>query len=103
MSDMTIAEFDELAEPRKRPLDSQPIVFWALGVGEEAGEFQGVIKKLEHRGEDRFGEEADRRLVDEAGDVLFYLRQTLHKRGFTLVDAADHLLKKLDGFKIGGD
>lgn len=103
---LTLREFHERCVPAKRPLDSQPMLFWACGLGEEAGEVLGVVKKATHREiyeTGTPGEQAayDQRLLEEAGNVLFYLRQVLEVRGLSLEQAARVQLDILDGHELG--
>lgn len=83
--------------PRKSRGDDS-LCFWAVGLGEEAGEVLGQCKKMvrDHKIPNPPPNGRDTQLLDEVGDVLFYLRQILAKRGLTLQDAADSIVAKLD-------
>lgn len=59
----------------------------------ESGEVGNIVKKMVRDGETR---ELDDKMIDECGDVLFYMSRLLRRRGFTLEDAAIALLTKLD-------
>lgn len=103
---MTLGELHELLEPKKRPLESQSLTFWALGLGEEAGEVQGVVKKATHRAVwegqgNAVADEYDARLLSEAGNMLFYLRQVLEYRGLTLEMAGRRQVEILDRIHAG--
>lgn len=103
---MTLALAHALLAPEKRPLSSQPMTFWACGLGEEAGEVLGVIKKATHReiwadGSGALQDDYDARLLEEAGNVLFYLRQVLEIRGLTLEMAARRQIEILAGIHAG--
>ena len=65
-------------------------LYLGLAVGNEVGELQGEIKK-------EYREKDDRReaVLDEAGDVLFYLTALLDKYGYTLDDAMQRNMAKL--------
>jgi NTP pyrophosphatase (non-canonical NTP hydrolase) len=97
---LSFAEFQDRATPRKH-LPSG-LLFPAVGLGGEAGEVLNEVKKIV-RDEDavwfvpRIHDDA---LLEEAGDVLFYLRLVLLERGLTVEDAARTLLRKLEG--MGG-
>jgi NTP pyrophosphatase (non-canonical NTP hydrolase) len=63
----------------------------ALGLG-EAGELQGVIKKELHH-----GHQPDREnILNEAGDVLFYLDWLLDIYDFSMEQAMHHNIDKLN-------
>lgn len=103
---MTLDQAQAALKPHKRPLESQPLIFWALGLGEEAGEVQGVVKKATHREVyERAGNDVvdqyDARLLTEAGNVLFYLRQVLELRGLTLEMAVRRQVEILEQIETG--
>jgi NTP pyrophosphatase (non-canonical NTP hydrolase) len=72
------------------------IVYPALGLGNEAGELQGKIKKLMRDGdlEDISIAQWDN-LVDEAGDVLWYLAVLCIDLGIDLDVVARRTVEKL--------
>lgn len=75
--------------------DLYPVV----GLAEEVGEFLGVWAKA-LRGDDitiRFGGEegAKKKILSEAGDVLWQLTLALHEAGFKIEDAAALNIQKL--------
>jgi hypothetical protein len=107
----TFEEFDELTQPVKTP--DGPLLLWATGLGGETGEVveawmdvmtfvvatskvQDIAKKIE-RDDGRLDvhgraidiAELDQRLIKESGNALFYLKEVLKKRGYTLDDASD--------------
>lgn len=64
----------------------------ARGVAEEAGEIQAVVKRYLE-----YGRPLDReRLLDEAGDLLFRLQQTLNAAGYSLAEALQANCRKLN-------
>jgi NTP pyrophosphatase (non-canonical NTP hydrolase) len=65
-------------------------LYLGLAVGNEAGELQGVLKKEYREKDDR-----PERVLDEAGDVLFYLTALLDKYGYTLEDAMQRNMSRL--------
>ena len=98
---MTFVEFETKCNPLKTPLDSRDITFWGCGLGGECGEVQNLCKKVDR--DQPFGIEGvviDQKILDEAGDTLFYLTQVLHKRGMTLNDAARGCLIKLEQMSV---
>lgn len=93
---VTFEEFELKAQPTKgigshREYDEQ-LLFWATGAGGEVGEVLNVVKKMVRDGD---SESLDDALVEECGDVLFYLQQILQMRGKTLTDAANAEIGKL--------
>jgi NTP pyrophosphatase (non-canonical NTP hydrolase) len=71
------------------------IIYPALGLGNEAGEVQGKIKKvLRDKGGDFSGESANG-IADEIGDVLWYAAALAEDIGFTLDEIAERNIAKL--------
>lgn len=71
-----------------------------LALAEEVGEFLGILAKIQ-RGDDmqtRYGslQAIDEALLKEAGDVLWQLTASLKELGFTLEQAAQMNLVKLE-------
>jgi NTP pyrophosphatase (non-canonical NTP hydrolase) len=71
----------------------------ALGLAGEAGEFANLIKKIAAHGHDISSEE----LMDELGDVLWYLAEAATACNIKLEDIAQYNIEKLkkrypDGF-----
>lgn len=82
----------------------QEIVYTALGLGNEAGEVMGKIKKW-IRGDDGEGEMSDVRkqlLKEELGDVLWYLSGLAGALGFELEEVARVNIAKLSSRKERG-
>lgn len=67
-------------------------MFWALGLAAEVGELLNILKKwIGH------GREFDRdRVIDEAGDVLWYFSQMLNVLNIKLSEVMAYNQKKLD-------
>ena len=65
---------------------------WALGLA-EAGELQNVVKKYIFHG--HRASETWPKVLDECGDVLWYLNALLFEFGMSLEDAAEYNIKKL--------
>ena len=70
------------------------ISYLALGLGNEAGEVQGKIKKL-LRGDYKLTPEIQEALEHELGDVLWYLSTLAHEFGISLDSIAQSNLNKL--------
>lgn len=69
---------------------------WALGVAGEAGEVADLIKKLYyHGGSDKKGPITRERILDESGDVIWYLTALLDSFDFTLEECMKANIAKL--------
>lgn len=90
---LTFIEFHDGAIPVNSETAQFGILYHSNGLGGEAGELQNIVKKII-----RDGDTPERRhaLLLEAGDVLFYMRQLLEELGFTMADAAQSQLAKLE-------
>lgn len=62
-----------------------------LGLAGEAGECCDLLKK--HQFQD--GREIREKMLDELGDVLWYIAESASALGYTLDEVADHNVKKL--------
>lgn len=80
------------------------IVYPALGLGNEAGEVMGKIKKWLRGddGKDSLSEERREALKDELGDVLWYLAVLAKDLDLDLSDVAEHNINKLHSRKERG-
>lgn len=109
---MDFNEFHARALPQIT-VDNDSPSFWGNGLGGEGGEvaeavfnvmglqlsiasLQNTAKKAERDGN---RPELVGKVKDEAGDVLFYLRQVLENCGCTMEDAAQALLDKLEAMQ----
>jgi len=97
---MNMSEYRALAQRTSNTSNaSYKIENAVLGLNGEAGEVADVWKKYLFQ-----GHELDReKMIDEAGDVLWYLAEMAEGLGITLTDIARHNIDKLkrrypDGF-----
>lgn len=115
---MDFGEYQERAQPALTPTMDYYPSFWTNGLGGEAGEVveamfealwlhraasscQNIAKKIERDQLDgKSADDADEKLLKEAGDVLFYLRQILERRGLSLNRAAYLSLMKLNEMRV---
>ena len=67
------------------------LIVSALGLAGEAGEFANLVKKMTAHGHD-FDPDA---LMDELGDVLWYLAEAATATGISLETIASHNVEKL--------
>ena len=71
-------------------------IAWALGLAGETGEVLELIKKkYYHDGQDKKGPITPERILDECGDVLWYLTAMLEQNGFSLRDCMSSNYMKL--------
>lgn len=78
-----------------------PSVFPAIGLGEEAGEVLGKVKKTLRDGGGDFAKNREAILL-ELGDVLWYITATAEGLGATLADVAAANMRKLAGRRTRG-
>lgn len=92
-SAFTLNEHARLAQRTANPslTWAQKIRNGVYGLNGEAGECIDLIKKAEFQGHEL---DVDK-LVDELGDVLWYIVETASGLGVTLQDIADHNINKL--------
>ncbi len=83
------------------------IVYTALGLNGEAGEYAELIKKMIRDDEGILTRERREKCLKELGDVLWYLSQCALLTGYTLQEVAEHNIDKLasraNRGKIQGD
>ena len=80
------------------------VIYPALGLGNEAGEVLGKIKKWLRGddGEGKMSKERKEAIKEELGDVLWYLAVLAHDLGISLEDIAEVNIKKLQSRKKRG-
>jgi len=71
------------------------IVYPTLGVGNEAGELQGKVKKVLRDNNGVYTPEAIEGIIAELGDVLWYVAAVADDLDFSLNEVADYNIKKL--------
>jgi NTP pyrophosphatase (non-canonical NTP hydrolase) len=69
------------------------LIYCALGLAGEAGEYANKIKKALLRGDD--GANVTAILTDELGDTLWYIARSCAELGISLADVAELNLDKL--------
>ena len=90
---MTLNDYQKAAERTSGNLTSwDKIRNGCYGMNGEAGECIEILKKVEFQGH----EFDPNRLIDELGDVMWYVAQTATGLGITLEDVAHGNIKKLE-------
>lgn len=90
---MTLNEYQELAQrTSNRALDTKGhLLNGVLGLAGEAGECADLVKKCYFQDARPINDA----LIDELGDVLWYVAETAAARGVTLEEVAAHNVEKL--------
>ncbi len=81
---------------RNRRIKTEPIYFCGLGLGGEAGEVLNELKKLMRDDHDILTEDRKQKIIEELGDVLYYMAATCDFLGVTLTDIIEQNSDKLD-------
>ena len=71
------------------------IIYPALGLGNEAGEVQGKIKKISRDNDGVFTKENCKLIADELGDTLWYIAALAEDIGYNLNDIASINIEKI--------
>lgn len=110
---MTFDEYEpkawDLAENERRamslaiyPDKGRNPIYPALGLGEEAGEVLGKIKKVLRDKGGAFADADRRAILLECGDVLWYLMAVAREMGSNLTEVMRLNLEKLEGRRARG-
>ncbi len=101
---MQFEEYQEKAASTdlKTSIAGNRIVYYVLGLVDEAGEVAGKIKKLYRDKEGKLDDEYKKLIAKELGDVLWYLSALSRKLGFSLSQIAEMNLNKLNSRKERG-
>ena len=86
-------KYQELAMRTNRPeaTPEQNLINGCLGLSGETGEVCDIVKKCMFQGHELEKE----RILDEAGDCLWYLTLTVKSIGYSLNDAMEYNIDKL--------
>lgn len=103
---MDFKEYEDVAMLSAIYNGGDKIVYPALGLGNEAGEVQGKIKKVLRDKGGVYDDETKKAILDECGDVLWYLASLVKDLGSDLnTIAVMNIVKLTDRRKrnvIGG-
>lgn len=92
---MKLNKYQEEAVKNKIYGYGSAIIYPALGLGNEAGEVQGKIKKVLRDNGGIFDEISKLAIADEMGDVLWYLAALADDLGYTLNQIAEMNINKI--------
>jgi len=93
---MTFDEYQKQASKTAiYPDKGKNIYYPALGLG-EVGEIQNKVKKIMRDYGNKITEKMKEDLIDEAGDVLWYLSAFAEELGTSLYDIAQRNISKLE-------
>jgi NTP pyrophosphatase (non-canonical NTP hydrolase) len=92
---MTFKEYQEQAVKTAIYGAGNTILYPALGLGNEAGEVLGKIKKVLRDNEGKFTTDLSIAIGAEIGDVLWYMAALCRDLGISLEDVANNNLEKL--------
>jgi len=82
------------------PQVGQNLLYPTLGLAGEAGEFANKVKKIQRDVAGEMSEEIRQSLVEELGDVLWYVSQLSSEIGATLEQVAERNIEKLASRKV---
>lgn len=101
---MNFNEYQKKAISQRVYPEEYKIIYPALGLGEEAGEVMGKIKKW-LRGDDGQGKMTEERIENiklELGDVLWYIANISEDLGISLDDVARANVTKIESRRERG-
>jgi len=92
---MTFTEYQEEAVKTAVYGAGNNIIYPALGIGNEAGEVQGKVKKVLRDKNGVFDDDSKIAILDEMGDVLWYIAALCRDLGLNMDLAAQRNIIKL--------
>jgi NTP pyrophosphatase (non-canonical NTP hydrolase) len=96
-SEFNAEDYAEFVASRLKPLktDSENLLHCAVGCATEAGEHLSTVKKVYFYGKEMDGDVYEN-IVEELGDMLFYLVGACNTIGVTLAEVAEENRSKLE-------
>lgn len=88
-------EFNQTNEAIDDVYDFCNLGYTVLGLTGEAGEIANKVKKIWRDNDGNISEEHEKMILDEAGDVLWYLSALCSTLDINLNDVAENNIKKL--------
>lgn len=82
--------------------NTEGLIYTALGLNGEAGEYAEVIKKMIRDDGSKMTPERRLKALNELGDTLWYLSQAARIAGLTLQQVAEHNIEKLSSREARG-
>jgi NTP pyrophosphatase (non-canonical NTP hydrolase) len=99
-AEMTFEEYTKRALSTAQFDPSLGLIYPALGIAGESGEFVDKIKKEVRNNGNRFGNsmspEVRLEMVKELGDILWYINQAADQLGYNLQEVAAINIRKLE-------
>lgn len=93
---MNFADYQaQVGATARYPTLGHPLVYPALGLAGEAGEVANVIKKIPRDYDGHLIPEVKDRIVDELGDVLWYITACAREIGVPLDEIAEKNIEKV--------
>lgn len=98
---MNINDYDKFTESTAIYPKDRELEYLCLGLGSEAGEIQGKVKKLiRDKKELTLNTKGD--IISELGDCLYYITRLSNAMGITLADLIQSNYEKLSDRKARG-
>lgn len=90
-----------IAELNQQGVEIQQMLTAAIGLAGEAGEVADLVKKVTFQGKP-YGDDLRAKLIEEIGDVAWYLALTCTSVGVTLEEVLERNVAKLQSRYPGG-
>jgi NTP pyrophosphatase (non-canonical NTP hydrolase) len=90
-------EYQEFVVSTKRYDRQYAVIYPALGLASEAGEVAGKVKKVLRDAAGKLDLEQANKIIDELGDVIWYVTCIVDDLGFTLEEVLERNQAKLLG------
>lgn len=97
-----MSEYQEWTDSTVNYKPEYEMLYLALGLGNEAGEVQGKIKKVFRDNNGVMTTEKREQIADELGDVLWYFARIAYELGYSIEEIAHINQQKLMDRKARG-
>jgi len=85
----------EASQTALYPRRMENLEYPTLGLAGEAGEVANIVKKIQRDAGGVITDETREKLLDEVGDVLWYISACADELGLTLTEIAEYNVNKL--------